>query len=281
MDGFSLQVVANAPDVEKQYYKSMEDRKMKKIKHQSLTVIVLCFIFASQSMYYGHAVPLEGNRTSVVSGTLTLENQEMWQDSAWIFFTTELNVSDSIIYQLSYEGDLDLDMRLYVTEDPDAEQEVLAWDISHCELDQERWPHIRTSMVRTTNTSEAINGTIGYTNEVISNEPRVLYLLIFVFSGEGSSEFTLSTETGQELEYFPHDQAVTCQIVLLYWIAFIGITILLTVGTIKIIRVKTMTEEEKQERLEKKEAKLRAKKKAGKKQKKGAMKKRRGKKRRR
>ena len=69
--------------------------------------------------------------------SLASKSNDVWSDDQWKFYTIDVEAGETVIINLTYSGDLDLDLRIFVDEDalkiPD-EQTNFAKDITHCGL---------------------------------------------------------------------------------------------------------------------------------------------------
>ncbi len=199
---------------------------------------------------------VQGNGSSLITGQLKSTSEQRWEDTAWIFLTVEVPYQDLLVLQLNYSGTLDLDMMLFVEQDPNVEQKMIGWDISHCRFDYPKEKLVAYSQARTTNTNENTTELIEFRNTIPSPTARIAYLLIYVFSGTGTSDFILNIISGHSLTVVPNEQLNSCILVYLYWLIFVAVVSLFSIIFIRIVKNKTMTEEQKRAREEKKKAKL-------------------------
>ncbi len=124
--------------------------------------------------------------------TLTCTNEAMWMDNQWKFYSQTVGYEDFLEVSLNYTGELDIDLRMFV--DFDAKP----WDITREGIDK---VPLEDMLVNAQNRgSNSVEYGRYYNNQY--SQGMTVYVLIFVFSGTGSSAITISSN--KELaEYDP------------------------------------------------------------------------------
>ena len=145
---------------------------------------------------------------------------------------------------------------IFTETNPEVEQKMIGWDISHCRFDYPEDKRVGYSQVRTKNTDENQPEMIEFRNTIPSQTARIVYILIYVFEGTGTSQYTLTSVKDQTLSVVPNEQLNSCILVYLYWLIFIGVVSIFSIIFIRIIKNKTMTEEQRQAKETKKKEKL-------------------------
>ncbi len=196
---------------------------------------------------------VEGAKSSKdFEDTIKCEDEDTWTDEMWQFYTISVDAGDKVIVNLDYKGDLDLDLRLYWKRDN--VNGFNGFDLTHCNIDSKDYDYAENSQVRTKNTYN-----LGESEElVISNpsytkdEDKIAYVLVFVYSGEGESEFSLTAT--KELTEVPDDEVYDCNFVLIIIIIYI-IAAGIVVGVFALIlhRKKMKISGRKEEKVKEKE----------------------------
>ncbi|GAB4310619.1 MAG: hypothetical protein Kow0069_10900 [Promethearchaeota archaeon] len=111
---------------------------------------------------------------------LTFErNSSTWSDDQWRFFRIELPKEERLLVNVSPSGPLDVDARLYSSEDG-----VRPWDITREGM--KNFTYKANSQFRGPFKDEVL----GYKNEVVLGN-ETLYLLVFVIDGYGSTNVSI------------------------------------------------------------------------------------------
>lgn len=141
----------------------------------------------------------------------------IWTDQQWRFYKLVLNLNQAVELNVSYSGQLDIDLRIYVDVNPQHgtnEQDMLAWDVTGMGLRPEITP-MRNSQIRgTTDVVEEIY----YKNERFAQ--RNVYVLVFSYDGLGSSEFDLNSNVS--VSTVPNNALVKSEIITTATIIFAG-----------------------------------------------------------
>jgi hypothetical protein len=203
---------------------------------------------------------LSGDNTTTVTGSLlattppTGDKYGTWEDTQWQFFSITVESQETLNLTLDYQGDLDLDLILYVDEQPGSYKKY-AWDISHCQLDN--YPYDAYSGVRTKNTASAAPERIMYLQNS-TGETKIVYVLVYVYDGLGNSSYTLTAN--KPIHIMESDELEKCWLVIQAWAIFAVGCVIFSVIFIKIVKRATMTPEQKAELRAKEEQKKQAKK---------------------
>ncbi len=122
-------------------------------------------------------------RAAVTSETIQFncQNEGVWGDSQWKFYTVVINWKSTLEFNCTYSGTLDVDARLYTNESG-----KIGWDITREGL--EKFTPDDNSQARGTNNQEEVR----YENKVYTQGRRV-YVLLFVYSGTGSSAISIQS----------------------------------------------------------------------------------------
>jgi hypothetical protein len=235
--------------------------KIKNLKRTYKFLIIswlLIFVSTNTQNVSGASYTQSGNS---FSGTLDSKIESTWEDSQWQYFKTSCSLYNHLVINLSYSGDLDLDLWIFVDEvSTGAEQNIVPKDITHCQLTgtPTKYSHLRT--LNTTLAKE--NEHIYYINSVF-NTARDVYILVFVQDGVGSSAYTLMVNN--TVTAIPADQVEACWTVWQAWLLFgVGcaiFSVLIIIYAKKSSRTREKKSEDAQKKAEKKQVKSKMKKK--------------------
>lgn len=158
------------------------------------------------------------------TGTLTSEDPSVWVDEQWQFYKIIVEKGQTVVVQLNYEGNLDLDLRLYWKRDNPVG--FNGFDVSHCDIDDTAYIYKDNSQLRTYNTTElGFSETISITNpSYIEEEKKIAFVLIFSYKGTGSSSFTLTST--HALTEVLHDDTYDCNTVFMFLITYLALAAL-------------------------------------------------------
>lgn len=190
---------------------------------------------------------LSGDNTTTVSGNLvattlpTGDKYGTWEDTQWQFFSISVEYQETLNITLDYQGDLDLDLMLYVDETPGGHQKY-AWDISHCQLEANQYDAY--SGVRTTNTASAAPERIVFIQN-LAEETKMVYLLVYVYDGLGNSTYTLNAN--KAIHIITSGELEKCWIVVEAWAIFAVGCVIFSLIFIKIVKRAILTPEQKAE----------------------------------
>lgn len=159
--------------------------------------IYLIFIFGI--VFFSLCFPLlpisyaqdESEGAKNFEGTMTCKDEDVITDEQWQWYKCVVDVGKDVNVYLSYTGDLDLDLRLYWKRDNN--DDFNGFDLTHCSSDN--FNYSDNSQLRTENTDD-----LGETEELYFTNPSYVklkdqeaYILVFVFSGKGKSEYVLES----------------------------------------------------------------------------------------
>jgi len=192
--------------------------KVKKIKIIFLGQILIFIIFSNLTLFLNDTVAeKEGTK---FTGEMICKDENIWTDDMWQFYKVKVGVSERVEVRLDYSGDLDLDLRVYWKR-----ENVIGFngfDLTHCDINNDNYKFDENSQLRTTNTEE-----LGYPEKVeiynpsyTREEDQIAYVLVFVYSGEGKSEYTLTSS--KELILIDDDDVYDCNFVSLILILYIA-----------------------------------------------------------
>ncbi len=140
-------------------------------------------------------------------GKMVCKDEDVITDEQWQWYKCVVDLEESVNVYLSYEGDLDLDLRLYWKRDNF--QDFNGFDLTHCEM-KEDFNSSDNSQLRTTSTDD-----IGEREELHFDNPsytkladQEAFILVFAFSGEGDSDFVI--ESNHELIEIPDENVWHC-----------------------------------------------------------------------
>jgi len=185
---------------------------------------------------------------------------ETWNYNQWQFYECRVELGETVLITLTYEGDLDLDLRLYWGRDNFYFRgiDLTYYPISNLEPSD-------NSQLRTTSTTDlGLEEELTISNEIWTNErDQMAYILVFVYDGVGESEYTLSADhTITELndsEVSPSENFLL--IFLLYFLAAVGVVVISLLISKRVKKYVRLSPEEKVARKEAKKAKKEEKKK--------------------
>jgi len=223
-----------------------------------LRIIILIFIIFNTNKI--RFVSSEENYIKIgeISVNSRIASRNIWVDSMWIFYKVSVEKNQTLIVNMTYSGDLDLDLRFYVDEDPTT-QKVMAWDITHCGLDdakeiQEPNKPKRNSQERGTSATEQCI----YTNYIFI-KPRIVYILVFCYEHYGyggKSSYTLSSNL--KLEDVNYKELIKSKELTIAWnIYFIGVGFTIIIAIMISNYLKIPRKERKMRKIKKKEEKQR------------------------
>ncbi|MBD3353352.1 MAG: hypothetical protein GF364_17860, partial [Candidatus Lokiarchaeota archaeon] len=96
----------------------MRTRTFNHIRTTGLKVILIFMLFLMPYFVFDQKVTAE---FTDYADTMTVSQREyernLWTDNQWIFYKTLVAKNEKINISLSYSGDLDLDLRIYVDDD--------------------------------------------------------------------------------------------------------------------------------------------------------------------
>ncbi|MFO8018254.1 MAG: hypothetical protein R6U96_06430 [Promethearchaeia archaeon] len=203
----------------------------KKLK-QIVTVSLLIFIFFTP-LAYG-VCDQEGSK--VYEEKMVCEEEDTFTDEQWQWYEAIVKIGMEFNVTLAYEGDLDLDMRLYWKRHNF--DDFRGFDLTHCSLKSDEYDYADHSQIRTENTTE-----IGEREHLYFDNPtytdtedQKAYILVYVHSGEGKSEYTL--KSNHEINELANDEVYECIPVILILIAYIIGAILIFGFSVYFIRRK-------------------------------------------
>ncbi|MHA1338619.1 MAG: hypothetical protein ACTSRZ_00015 [Promethearchaeota archaeon] len=253
-----------------------------KIKFLKILYFILFFLLIF-GVEYSPAVSAQSSNTiqGVISVNSRIAPRNIWTDSMWKFYKATVRKNETLVVNMSYSGDLDIDLRFYVDENPTT-QKVVAWDITHCGLDDAieapEKPKRNSQERGTTATEQCI-----YTNYIFSI-PRIVYILVFCydyFGKGGESIYTLNSNlTIQEVSSKELIKSIELTAAWNWYFIGTGVTIIIAVMISGYLRIpkkerKMMKIQKREEKQRKLEEKLAKKEKEQKQKRKTAMKKRR------
>lgn len=171
-------------------------------------------------------------QTSTISDELLVSeeasNLGIWNDQQWRFYKLVVNYREAVEINMTYTGDVDLDLRIYVDvniqNDQPNEQDMLAWDVTGMGLRPEVLP-MRNSQIRG---KTDITEEVYYKNALFSE--RNVYVLVFCYEGVGSSAFTLNSNV--TLSTVPNNALVKSEIITSATIIFVSAMVGATLITI-------------------------------------------------
>jgi len=205
--------------MEKNSIEMIKMRKTKKIVVKGVMFIMIL------NMVFSPIISVQAQKNGTVfNGTLTSEDPSFWVDAQWQFYKISVEKGQTVYVQLDYEGNLDIDLRLYwKRENPPG---FNGFDLSHCDIDDEIYVHQDNSQLRTYNTTElGQSETISISNpSYINDEDKIFFVLIFSYRGIGSSSFTLTST--QALTEVLHDDTYDCNSVFMFLITYLALAAL-------------------------------------------------------
>lgn len=222
---------------------------MKKIKNY-IGVWLLCWLVIQSQGNFIQTV----SSSNQISGKLKASLEDTWEDSQWQFYKTNAPFNQSIEINLTYSGDLDIDLWVFVDSNTTGtDQRVNAWDITHCNID--RQPTLY-SAIKSTEVNFTAPERIFYSNIEFEIE-RIIYILVFVESGIGESNYELSATN--EIEILNKEDGEKCWTIVQAWIIF-GISIMIIFGfVLYVAKKKARTPDQKAADRLKKEQKTKTK----------------------
>jgi hypothetical protein len=215
-------------------------------KQLKFGIFGLIFFFSIlTSSTFGKSVFISGNNTSIITGRLSSELPNTWEESQYDFYQTLCPFGETVVITLNYEGNLDLDLVIFVDETSFTEdQHAYAWDIAHCDFNLEKHPPKSYSRIATTNTSIDGEEMVVYTN-VEFDISRKVYILVFAEKGTGNSNYIL--ECANPITLVPNADYEDCRLVLYAWILFGVSIILVSLLIFRIAKRALLTPEQKAE----------------------------------
>ena len=230
----------------------MKDKKRKTKKLILILFLFLsCFLISQIQM----AAAQEEEVDTVFKDEMICEEEGEWTDTQWQFYKVIVPEGVTIDVELSYEGDLDLDLRVYWKRDNG--ENFNGFDVTHCDIDSENYKYEENSQLRTTNTEN-----LGYPEELsifnpsyVKEEDQIAYILVFVYEGEGESKYTLSAT--EDLTLIEDNEVYDCNFVELIFILYlIGAVIIIGLFSFYVYQRKLkITGEKDKKKQEKREAK--------------------------
>jgi len=215
-----------------------------------INIIVLNLIFITV-----HSIRGKEEASKEFKETLICEDESVWTDSQWQFYNVSVDTGDTVFVTLNYEGDLDLDLRFYWKRDNPVG--FNGFDLSHCDIDNDRYVYAENSQIRTTDTNK-----LGEAEELTISNPtfklkrdKIAYILVYVYEGEGASDYVLTAN--RELSKINHNIVYDCNLQLAILIIYmIGAVIIMTLFSLYIKRKKakiTGVDKKKKAEMEKEE----------------------------
>jgi len=221
------------------------------LKTQAIILIILsCFLFTQVRI-----VTAQEEESTIFEDKMICEEEGEWTDTQWQFYKVIVAEGDKIDVELSYEGDLDLDLRVYWKRDNGAN--FNGFDVTHCDINSENYKFDENSQLRTTDTQE-----LGYPEELsvynpsyVKEEDQIAYILVFVYEGEGESEYELTAS--KDLTLIDDNDVYDCNFVELVFILYlIGAVIIIGLFSFYVYQRKLkITGEKDKKKQEKHEAK--------------------------
>lgn len=217
--------------------------------------INLCFPMAQLTTAQNQT----GQGAKKFEGTMVCRDKKVVTDDQWQWYKCIVDLDEKVYVYLSYKGDLDLDLRMYwKRENP---PDFNGFDLTHCSMNTKKFNISDNSQLRTTNThSLGEKEELYFTNPSYTKEAdKEAYILVFVFSGEGKSDYVL--ESNHLLTKIDNADVWHCIPVPLILILFlIGAGAIFGMYTFLILRKKKKLtrppkDKEKEKKLEEEEAK--------------------------
>jgi hypothetical protein len=217
------------------------------------SMMLLIGYILGTSLFLFHNIAQTRAAENRLTGTLAATLEDTWEDSQWQFFSIKAPLNQLIQINLTYKGDLDIDLWIFVdTNNTGAEQTINAWDITHCGLDRQPTQY---SAIKTKETALNQPEQIIYKNIDFEVE-RIVYILIFVDKGIGTSEYTLTATTAIEQI---NENLEQCWTTIQAWTLFGIGCVTMFVIVVVIAKKKARTPEQKAAEQLKKDEKLKAK----------------------
>ncbi len=244
----------------RQKVKKMNKQKGNLFKSRKIKFILLMTIGFMIVNSFLTPIKTQSDSIDTVSGRIevSVDSEDEWEATQWIFYKTTCDFEENVKINLSYTGELDLDMWVFIDLDTDGgpeEQKNFATDLTNCPFDEE--PKLHSSKKVYNTTAETGPEMIYYENNEKVNE-RVLYILVFAHSGVGNSTYSLnSTNNISEV-----NNVRSCNTEIIAWTIFGAGLVFLYGLVIKIAKNRAKSEKEK-----KKEKKMKIKKKTKKRRK--------------
>ena len=148
-------------------------------------------IIISNFLIFIPSTKSQGTSAKSFTGSLTCDSETIVTDDQWQWYRVVVELGVIVNVNMSYEGDLDVDLRLYWKRNNFPE--FNGFDLSHCPLNDTRYNFTINSQFRTDNTSS-----IGMPEELSFRNPSYTqvadmeaYILVFVYSGIGDSSYTI------------------------------------------------------------------------------------------
>lgn len=156
------------------------------------------------------------------TGELTSQNENTWTNDKWQFYQLTVGLGKIVDISLFYEGDLDLDLRLYWKRDNTDVVGFNGFDLTHCDMAD--YAHADNSQFRTLNTTKFGRGE---ELEVVNpsytrTEDQIAYVLVFVYEGTGSSNYTL--QSTEEMTLINDAAVYDCNFVILTLVLYIVVS---------------------------------------------------------
>jgi len=156
---------------------------------------------------------------------LTCNSATVVSDEQWQWYKVIIELGVTAFVNVSYEGDLDVDTRLYWKRNNFPE--FNGFDLTHCPVNDTRYNFTDNSQFRTTNTS-----LLGTPEELSARNPSYTllpdmeaYILVFVYNGTGESTFTIVSNI--DMVRIEDDLVYDCNLLLTIYITYTIISVVL------------------------------------------------------
>ncbi|MCP4764078.1 MAG: hypothetical protein GY870_20060 [archaeon] len=219
----------------------------KKLKVELLSLCLLWIIFINPSILSTISQAENTEFSNTLTVTQDVYDKELWSDDQWIYYKLNVPKSSKVVVNLTYSGNLDLDLQFYIDEEHRDSQENLAWDITHC-----GFPSIvatRSSQIRGFNNTESAE----YTNSGF-DQARKVHILVFCYEGIGNSIYQI--ESNISMTAIPANELIQSSDISNAWIAFfVGLLVTTSVLFIITKKAKIPKKEQKEIKAEKEKKK--------------------------
>ncbi|MHA1292609.1 MAG: hypothetical protein ACTSQJ_08085 [Promethearchaeota archaeon] len=224
-------------------------------KKYSRYILIFIFMICITFPLIPNTIGQQEEESKEFEGTMISEDEDTTTDDEWQWYKCVVDLGEEVTVELNYKGDLDLDMRLYWKRENFPE--FNGFDLTHCSVNDDKYNYSGYSQFRTTDTYE-----LGQPEELYFTNPsytkkedKEAYILVYVHSGKGESEFII--ESTHKLTLIDDNAVYDCNFVFtifLFYLAAVG-TVFGIYVFIVLRKKKKITRPEKEEIKPKKEKK--------------------------
>ena len=210
------------------------------MKRKLLTTIYALWVMVLfiAPLTFGHSV--EGTSTKTITGTMEATVADAYEDSQWQYFTTECKLDETVVIELTYSGDLDIDLWVFIDETTTgSDQKNFAADLTHCESESKPTLY---SAKKVEDTKFVGPEEVQYTN-IEFETTRKLTILVFVRVGTGKSSYVLSANN--VINVINDDDIEQCWMVWQAWGIFAAGCLVMSFIIIKLAKRAARTPDEK------------------------------------